>query len=71
MLKKLKTVAKSFFDLQATRHTADYDNSKNWSVADAIGEVELAESAFAAWDSIRATSIAQDYLVSLLIKPRG
>ena len=34
-------------------------------------EVERAAESFADWESIRGENIAQDYLVSLLIKPRG
>jgi len=36
-----------------------------------LGEIARAATAFAAWQSIGHERIAQDYLVSLLIKPRS
>ncbi len=68
---KLRTVAKAFGQLQNRRHVADYDNAKIWTQTEALDEVELAAEAFSAWQSIKHEKIAQDYLVSLLIKPRG
>ena len=50
---------------------ADYGNSTIWTPEEANREVETDGQAFAALDSIRDEKIAQEYLVSLLIKPRG
>lgn len=66
----LREVAKCFVELQDMRHTADYDGTVVWNRIDARVAVRKAEIAFDAWHSIRHHKIAQDYLVSLLIKPR-
>jgi hypothetical protein len=63
-------VANAFVDLQDERHTADYDNSTVWDPTEALKDVDSAAEAFATWQLIRNETIAQDYLVSLLIKPR-
>lgn len=67
VVKRLKTVARTFGELQEQRHIADYDNATHWTQNDALA----AERAFTAWHSIKNEKIAQDYLVSLLIKPRN
>lgn len=69
-VENLKTVAQAFGQLQDKRKSADYDNSKIWDYTEALGEVTVASDAFATWQSIKHEKIAQDYLVSLLIKPR-
>jgi uncharacterized protein (UPF0332 family) len=66
----LRLVAKLFVELQDLRRTADYDNGTSWTRLDAIVPIASAKSAFVAWDDIKHTDIAQDYLVSLLIRPR-
>jgi len=70
LVQNLKTVAQSFVQLQDQRHIADYDNSTFWTSNEAVTEVTKAANAFAAWKSIQNENIAQDYLVSLLIRPR-
>lgn len=70
VVQRLRHVADSFVQLQDTRQIADYDNTTIWSLSDARTEVDTAIEAFATWQSIRHEKIAQDYLVSLLIKPR-
>ena len=70
VVQKLRTVAQTFGRLQDMRKIADYDNATSWSHTDALLEVKRSEKAFSAWQSIRTEKIAQDYLVSLLIKPR-
>ena len=70
VVEKLRRVAEAFSLLQDMRHVADYDNAKVWTDTDAFREIEKAATAFSAWDSIKTEKIAQDYLVSLLIKPR-
>jgi hypothetical protein len=64
-------VAQAFGRLQDMRHVADYDSALHWGPTEALNEVETAATAFADWQAIRHEKIAQDYLVSLLIKPRG
>jgi hypothetical protein len=66
----LRKVAKSFADLQDVRHIADYDNGTFWNLLEAIDAVARAGSAFIVWNEIKHTEIAQEYLVSLLIRPR-
>lgn len=39
--------------------------------SEAVYEVYIAEDAFMDWKEIRHTDIAPEYLVSLLIRPRG
>jgi len=68
---KLRKIAKSFTQLQDNRHIADYDNATYWTSTDAAEEVKKAAIAFIIWQEIRNEKIAQDYLVSLLIKPRN
>ena len=71
VVRQLRTVAKAFGRLQDERHTADYDNAKSWTQLEALDEVKTAVRAFSAWHSIKNEKIAQDYLVSLLIKSRN
>jgi hypothetical protein len=66
----LRFVAKIFVELQDLRHIADYDNGTSWTRLDAIVPIASAKSAFLAWDDIKHTDIAQEYLVSLLIRSR-
>lgn len=66
----LKAVAKVFCQLQDKRKIADYDNATHWTHTEALREVTAAAKAFACWQSVKQEKIAQDYLVSLLIKPR-
>jgi uncharacterized protein (UPF0332 family) len=70
VINKLKTVAGAFVELQAKRHTADYDNSKTWNPDEARADVLTAAEAFTAWESIKSERIAVEYLVSLLIRTR-
>jgi len=70
IVSSLRFVAEIFVDLQDLRHTADYDNGTVWTLPDASDAVVKATEAFVAWDRIRNTDIAQEYLVSLLIRPR-
>jgi hypothetical protein len=66
----LRTVAKTFVQLQEKRHTADYDNATFWTRTEALAQVKSAEQAFSTWKSIRNEQIAQAYLVSLVVKKR-
>jgi hypothetical protein len=66
----LRLVADTFVKLQDRRHIADYDNGKNWGRVEAMEDVVSALTAFEVWNKIKHTDIAQEYLVSLLIRPR-
>jgi hypothetical protein len=66
----LRLVAKAFVDLQDVRHVADYDNGTFWNLWEAVDAVTWALSAFDVWHDIKHTDVAQEYLVSLLIRPR-
>jgi hemerythrin-like domain-containing protein len=70
VVQNLKTVAQVFVELQDNRHIADYDNTIFWTRTEALREVTTAAKAFSTWQAIKNKKIAQDYLVSLLIKPR-
>lgn len=67
----LRSVAKTFSQLQEQRHAADYDNSRIWTRTEALVQVKAAEQAFADWAGIRVHRIAQEYLVSLLVRQRN
>ncbi|MSV32794.1 MAG: hypothetical protein EXQ57_09765 [Bryobacterales bacterium] len=71
VVQNLRMVAKAFRRLQENRHIADYDNARHWTQLGALEEVREAEAAFTAWHAIKNEKVAQDFLVSLLIKPRG
>jgi hypothetical protein len=64
---ELKDVAKTFFDLQESRHQADYDNGKTWTTGDVRERVALAQTAFQNWRKIRTDAAANEYLLSLLV----
>ncbi len=66
----LRFVAEAFVQLQDQRHIADYDNGKIWANWEALEEFGRSQNAFEAWAKIKHTDIAQDYLVSLLIRSR-
>ena len=70
VVRNLRAVAKAFAMLQDQRHIADYDNATLWAETEALLVVSRAEEAFATWRLIRNEDIAQNYLVTLLIKPR-
>ncbi len=67
VLPELNTVAHNFIQLQQHRHTADYDNSKQWSRTDVLNGLTLATDAFTAWRAISAQDAAQDYLLQLFL----
>jgi len=70
LVQKLRDVAGAFVQIQEKRHLADYHTGIIWTPIESIREVEAARKAFQLWLSIRNEDIAQEYLVSLLIKPR-
>jgi uncharacterized protein (UPF0332 family) len=64
---ELNTVAHNFIQLQQHRHTADYDNSKQWSRTDVLNVLTLATDAFGAWQAISSHDAAQDFLLQLFL----
>jgi len=64
---ELNTVAQNFIEPQQHRHTADYDNAKQWSRTDVLNALTLATDAFTAWRAIRMQDAAQDYLLQLFL----
>jgi hypothetical protein len=64
---EFNTLANSFIQLQQYRHTADYDNSRQWSRADVKYVLTLATDAFEAWLAISAKDEAQDFLLQLFL----
>ena len=70
LVQNLKTVAQAFVQLQDKRHIADYHNGIRWTHTESLLEVTTVRKAFLIWASIRHENAAQEYLVSLLIKPR-
>jgi hypothetical protein len=64
---ELNTVARNFIRLQQYRHTADYDNSKQWSRTDVLEVLTLATDAFNAWYSIATQDASQDFLLQLFL----
>jgi len=70
VVKKLRSVAKAFRELQQQRHLADYSNAKKWDRQKASAPVTQAQTAFQDWKSIRNEYVAQKYLVSLLSEYR-
>jgi uncharacterized protein (UPF0332 family) len=67
---QLRKVAHIFSELQDKRHEADYDVARMWSFTEALTDIQTAQNAFQIWNNIRTETIAQEYLVHLLIKPR-
>lgn len=63
----LNAVAHNFIQLQQHRHTADYDNSKNWSHKEVFTVLDLATDAFSAWRRVCGEDAAQDYLLQLFL----
>jgi hypothetical protein len=67
---KLRSFAGLFVQLQEQRHEADYNIEDPWTLTQALKEMLAANRAFVTWQEIRTEKISQDYLVSLLIRPR-
>jgi hypothetical protein len=66
----LRFVALTFTQLQEDRHFADYNLTEDLDPTDALNQVKSAEKIFHTWPSIRSDQIAQEYLVSLVVKNR-
>ncbi len=67
---KLRSFAGLFVRLQEQRHEADYNLKDAWTFTQSLKEMLAATRAFTTWQEIRTEEISQDYLVSLLIRPR-
>ncbi len=67
---KLRTFAALFVQLQEQRHETDYNIRDAWVLTQSLQETLAASRAFETWQEIRGEKISQDYLVSLLIRPR-
>ena len=67
---KLRSVAGLFVQLQEQRHEADYNIKDAWTLTQSLKEVLAAYRAFETLQEIRTEKTSQDYLVSLLIRPR-
>ena len=70
VLVELQRVANTFTLLQQDRNTADYDNSVQWTRIEVQADIDRVRAAFASWRAIRTEPLAQDYLLSLLVKDR-
>jgi len=66
----LRFVALTFTQLQEDRHFADYNLTEDLDPTDALNQVKSAEKIFHTWPSVRSNRIAQEYLVSLVVKRR-
>jgi len=64
---ELATIAATFVALQDARHAADYDAAESFSRADALDLVRAAETAFAAWKTVRGRPNANVFLAALLL----
>jgi hypothetical protein len=67
---KLRSFAGLFVQLQEQRHEADYKVKDAWTATQALKEILAANRAFETWQEIRTEKVSQEYLVSLLIRPR-
>ncbi len=63
----LQFVAKTFVYLQEKRHTADYDNHKQWTVVEVQTLLDTTQLAFDNWLSIRTDPMAGNYLLAMLL----
>jgi hypothetical protein len=66
----LRFVAFTFTQLQEDRQFADYNLTEDLDPTDALNQVKSAENIFNTWASIRSEHIAQEYLVSRVVKHR-
>ncbi len=71
VLKHPHLIASTFVLMLQHRHTADYDSSTKWSRTDVLEKIESVEAAFQSWREIRDEHEAQNFLVTLLLKPRN
>lgn len=67
---ELTKVAQAFIILQQARHDADYNLERPLDPADAIAQVDRANSAFVSWEVASDSEVGREYLFSLLFKER-
>lgn len=70
VVRKLRTFTALFVQLQEERHEADYNIRGSWTHTQSLKVMLAANRAFLVWQEIRNQKISQEYLVSLLIRPR-
>jgi len=70
VLTHLHLIADTFVSMRQHRETADYDSSVKWTRTDALEKIESVEAAFRSWHEIRGEHVAQDFLVTLLLRER-
>jgi hypothetical protein len=70
MVANLKKVAATFSKFHDERQAADYDTTKQWSRSDVLELIDATTEAFQSMSEIRGQGIANDYLLSLLLKER-
>lgn len=63
---ELVSIAKTFIELQQSRHDADYDVAKRFTRNEAIEAVEKVRAAHAAWSKIATSAPARLFLTLLL-----
>ena len=66
----LERFASTVTNLQIERHSADYDNSRNWTEGEVLDRINSAEYAVHDWLSVREEPIAGDYLLAILLGKR-
>lgn len=66
----LRFVAGTFNRLQEFRHFADYNLTGDLEPTDAFDQVQFAVVLFKIWPQLRSYQIAQEYLVSLVVRHR-
>lgn len=67
---ELTKVAQAFITLQQARHDADYNLERLLDPADAVAQVDRANSAFVSWKVARESDVAREYLFSFLFKEK-
>ena len=64
----LKSIAKTFVELQEMRHHAHYNTSHRFDRSDALNSHDKAEKAINDWNSVCMTPHADAFLVGLLLE---
>ena len=66
----LHTITNTFVVMLQHRHTADYNGAIKWTRTDTLDKIQLVEAAFESWREIREEPVAQNFLVTLLLRDR-
>ena len=67
---ELTKVPQAFIILQQARHDADYNLEHSLDPADAVAQVDRANSGFISWKNASDSEAAREYLFSLLFKEK-